>query len=392
MGKLAVALFIAACLGGAYYYLFGTTRRPAGGPGATTSEGAGPAPDGGGGQIALGVAYGTEKERWLEWAVEEFAKTRDGRRITVDLIPKGSIEAAHALLAGDRRIHVWSPASAAYTDAFTQEWQLKHGKLPILRQEALALTPMVFVMWEERYEAFLRKYGTVSFATIAQAMLEKGGWDAIAAKPEWGLFKYGHADPGQSNSGLQTIVLAAYGYHGKTRDLAMKDVLDTGFQTWLEGLERGVTGLTNSTGTMMREMVLKGPSSYDVVFVYESVAIDFLKNAEGRWGRIRIVYPEYNAWNENPYYVLDTEWSSDAHRRAADEFLRFLVSEPVQKQALVHGFRPGNPSVPVRLAGSPFVAYAPYGVQVDLRKVCDPPKADVINTLLTMWQRMQPGR
>ena len=39
---------------------------------------------------------------------------------------------------------------------------------------------MVFVMWEERYQAFLQKYKTVSFSTVGQALQEKGGWDTIA--------------------------------------------------------------------------------------------------------------------------------------------------------------------------------------------------------------------
>jgi ABC-type Fe3+ transport system substrate-binding protein len=345
-----------------------------------------------GDRVILGVAYGTEKQRWLEWAVREFASTPEGQRIQVDLIPFGSIEAAHAILDGDKRIAVWSPASTAYEDVFVQEWQTKFNTNPIVKKEALALTPMVFVIWEERYEAFVRKLQRVSFTTIAQALKEKGGWDAIAGKPEWGVFKFGHTNPNQSNSGLETLVLAAHQYQQKTRGLTMKDILDVDFQQWLEGMERGVTGMSNSTGNMMRDMVLKGPSSYDAVFVYESVAIDFLKNAEGRWGKIRIVYPEYNAWNESPYYILNAAWVGPAQRKAGEAFLDFLMSERVQKEALTHGFRPGDPKVPVKFANSPFVTYAPYGVQVDLQKICEPPKADVVTNLLASWQRMQTGR
>jgi ABC-type Fe3+ transport system substrate-binding protein len=345
-----------------------------------------------GDRVVLGVAYGTEKQRWLEWAVREFANAPEGRGIQVDLIPLGSIEAAHAILDGDKRISVWSPASVAYEDVFEQEWQTKFNSNPIAKKEALALTPMVFVMWEERYEAFVRKYQRVSFTTVAQALKEKGGWDAIASKSEWGVFKFGHTHPNQSNFGLQTLVLAAHQFHQKTRGLTMKDILDVPFQQWLEDIERGVTGMTNSTGNMMRDMVLKGPSSYDAVFVYESVAIDFLKNAEGRWGKIRIVYPEYNTWNENPYYILNANWVGPAQRKAAEAFLGFLMSERIQKEALTHGFRPGDPKVPVKFANSPFVTYAPYGVQVDLQKICEPPKADVVTNLLASWQRLQIGR
>jgi ABC-type sulfate transport system substrate-binding protein len=169
-------------------------------------------------------------------------------------------------------------------------------------------------------------------------------------------------------------------------------VVNAGFQQWLTSLERNTSGLTNSTGNMMKEMVLKGPSSYDAVLVYEAVAIDYLKNAEGRWGQLRVVYPEYNAWNDNPYYIINAPWSTPEQRKAAQTFLDFLLTERIQREALVHGFRPANPNVPVKFAGSPFEIYAVNGVQVDLQKICDPPKAEVVNNLLASWQRAQGSR
>jgi len=388
LGRLFIALFVAACIAGAYYFFNNRgssgTKVPGSGDGILGSFG--------GDQVEIGIAYGTEKQRWLEWAVQEFAKSRDGKRIKINLIPMGSLEGAHALLNGDQRIEVWSPASALYKDTFVEEWQVKYSQNPILKEEPLALSPMVFVVWSERYQAFVAKYKTMSFATVSQALQEKGGWDTIAQKPEWGLFKFGHTHPNESNSGLMTIVLAAYSYHHKTRDLQLKDVVDIGFQNWLQSFERGVSGLSNSTGNMMREMVLKGPSSYDALLVYESVAIDYLKNAEGRWGSIRVVYPEFNAWNDNPYYIIDAPWSSKDQRKAAQTFLDFLLTEPIQKESLNHGFRPANANVPVKFPESPFVRYADYGISVDLAKVCEPPRAEVVNNLLQSWQRSQANR
>ena len=391
LGKIFIFLFVALCVTGAYYFFQNNratnkSKAPVGSGGMLDSL------TGGGNAVELGIAYGTEKQRWLEWAVEEFAKTRDGKRVKVDLIPMGSLEGAHALLNGDQRIQVWSPASALYKDTFVQEWQVKYSTNPILKEEPLALTPMVFVMWDERYQAFAQKYKAVSFTTVGQALQEKGGWDSIAQKPDWGLFKFGHTHPNESNSGLMAIVLAAYSYQKKTKDLQLKDVVDVGFQNWLQGLERAVSGLSNSTGNMMKEMVLKGPSSYDALLVYESVTIDYLKNAEGRWGQLRVVYPEYNAWNDNPYYIIDAPWSSKEQKQAAQAFLNFLLSEPIQKQSLVHGFRPANPNVPVKFADSPFVKYADYGIKVDLAKICEAPRGEVVNNLLQSWQRSQANR
>jgi hypothetical protein len=351
LGRVFIFLFILACIAGAYYMFAGKKSLQETKDKATAMLGGGP-------PVEIGIAYGTEKQRWLEWAVGEFAKTSDGRHIKVNLIPMGSLEGARAIVSGDQRIHVWSPASALYKEIFVQEWQVKYSGDPILKEEPLALSPMVFVVWDERYQAFIQKYKVMSLDTVNQALKAKGGWDEIAHKPEWGLFKFGHTHPNQSNSGLMTIVVAAYTYHHKTKDLGLKDVLDVNFQNWLGDLERGASGFSNSTGNMMKEMVLKGPSSYDALLVYESVAIDYLKNAEGRWGQLRVVYPEYNAWNDNPYYIINAPWSSSDQRKAAETFLAFLMTEPIQKESLKHGFRPENPNVAIKFADSPFEMYA----------------------------------
>jgi len=386
LGKIVVVLFVAACIFGAYYLYTGKKSLKEALPKASSLMGDSTT------TAEIGIAYGTEKQRWLEWAVSEWEKTSDGKKIKVNLIPMGSLEGARAIVAGDKRINVWSPASAAYKDIFVQEWQVKYSNNPILKEEPLALSPMVFVAWDERYKAFENHYKAMSFASVHDALQQKGGWGSIAGKPEWGLFKFGHTHPNQSNSGLMTIVLAAYSYHKKTRDLTVADVVEPGFQQWLYELERGTSGLSNSTGNMMKEMVLKGPSSYDAMLVYESVAIDYLKNAEGRWGQLRVVYPEFNAWNDNPYYIIDAQWSTPEQRKGADKFLQFLLSEPIQKEALKHGFRPANTNIPIRFAESPFVQLASYGVQVDLSKICEPPHAEVVNNLLASWQRTQGSR
>src|ERR1700745_2130719 len=133
LGKFFIFLFVALCISGAYYVF--TNKLP--GSSQTKSQpGSGSILDsfGGGDQVEVGIAYGTEKQRWLEWAVQEFAKTRDGKHIKINLIPMGSLEGAHALLNGDKRIQVWSPASALYKDIFVQEWQGKESPKTIFKE------------------------------------------------------------------------------------------------------------------------------------------------------------------------------------------------------------------------------------------------------------------
>jgi ABC-type Fe3+ transport system substrate-binding protein len=406
LGKFVVFVFLSACFVGAYFMF---VRPSGGGSGGGTTGRANDPPSGGGDsrtpadggerggassavngapEITIGIAYGTEKRRWLTWAVEEWGKSPDGRRIGVELIPLGSIEGAHEILKGNTKIHVWSPASGLYRHNLVGDWELKNaGANPIAEEDPLAFTPMVFVMWEERYQAFVTKYQELSFKTIAQALAEPGGWKAIANKPEWGFFKFGHTNPNQSNSGLMALVLLGYDYFEKSRGLTMGDITTPAFQDWSRKLQGAVSGLSNSTGNMMTEMVQRGPSTYDALLVYENTAMELVKNAEGRWGRLRIVYPTRNAWNDNPYYVLNVPWSGSDHKAAAGKFREFLLSERVQSQAIVHGFRPANVQVPIVSPESQFTQLEGHGVRIDLPDVCEVPPADVISNLLLSWQR-----
>jgi hypothetical protein len=347
-------------------------------------------------RVEISIAYGTEKEKWLKEALAAFEGTPEGRRIKVNLVGMGSVEGAQAVLdgPGEIPIHVWSPASSAYRDVFEQEWRIKHGGEPILHAEDLALTPMVFVLWKSRCEPFIKKFGGVSFQTIAEAMREPGGWAAIGNEPGWGHFKFAHTHPSKSNSGLLTLCLMAYAFSRKERGLTTSDVTQPEFQEWLKDFERGVvrhgSSLSHSTGTLMREMVLRGPSQYDCLMVYENLAIDYLDDARRRWGELQVVYPVPNLWNEHPYYILNVPWSTPAHRQAARRFLGFLVSEPIQRRALAHGFRPGNPAVPVRYPESPLVRHEAQGLSIDLPRVCEPPRAEVVSALIASFRRIEP--
>jgi serine/threonine-protein kinase len=362
---------------------------PAGnGSGAATPLPAEPSP------VEIHIAYGTEKQKWLVAAADEFHKT-EGRRIKVHLDGMGSIEGAKVVLDGPKPIpiHVWSPASSTYRDLFEREWRVKEGSNPIIKAENLALTPMVFVMWKSRYEAFIKKYGKVGFQTIAQAMREPGGWGTIADRPDWGFFKFAHTHPDKSNSGLLTLVLMAYEYSKKDRGLTVGDITQAGFQKWLQEFEQGVArpsgSLTHSTGTLMREMVQRGPSQYDCLMLYENLVIDYFKEARERWEDLHVVYAEPNIWNDHPYYILDVPWSSPEQRAAAEEFLNFLMSEPIQRRALEHGFRPGNLAVPVRFPTSPLVVNEAQGLKLDMPRMCEPPRADVVNDLLASFRRIE---
>ena len=252
---------------------------------------------------------------------------------------------------------------------------------------------MVFAFWKDRHDAFLAKYPRVDFRALGEAMREPGGWGAIAGKPEWGRFRFAHTDPARSNSGLMTLVLMAYEFAGKDRGLTRADIAGADFRAWFGKFGRGLTrqgSLTESTGTLMEEMVVRGPSQYDCLVLYENLAIEHMKAAEASWGELRVVYPDPNLWNEHPYYVLDVPWSDRRHQAAADAFLQFLMTETVQRQALKLGFRPGNPTLSARSPDGPLPKMERYGIRLDIPRVAEPPRADVVIDLLSAFREIEP--
>src|SRR5262249_14840483 len=127
-GRIIIVLIIVGCLYGVYYFVMNRPSKDTKEQVLTTKGN--DSSQWKGDSVEIGIAYGTEKKSWMEWAVQEFEKTPDGQKIKINLIPKGSQEGAQALLSGDKSINVWSPASSLYKDTFVQDWQIKYNNNP----------------------------------------------------------------------------------------------------------------------------------------------------------------------------------------------------------------------------------------------------------------------
>lgn len=338
-----------------------------------------------GGRVSFGIAHSNDKTAWIRWAAGEYAKTEAGKRSSINLIALNVADAQKAILAGDRRIHVWSPSSGILRRAlFVREWKRRQEGEPFVREETLALTPQVFVMYEDRYQALVKRYGSLSFETIHRA-LAAGEWATIARKKEWGPFTFAITDPARYNHGLAALTLMNYELAGKIRDLTVADVTSNRHKSWVEGFKRAFDA-SGSPEQTLREMVLKGPSAYDGICTYEGNALTQIENAEDRWGAVRIVYPPINIWNDSSYYILRAPGSSEAQRKAASDFLDFLLSEPVQKKLVIFGYRPANADTRIRFPESPFVRLARFGVKTEIPVTVEPPRAEVLEALVAEHQ------
>jgi hypothetical protein len=368
--------------------------------GAETAPPAAGAPTSGppaGPRTKITVSYGTEKEAWMQAAVAGFRTAHP--EIEVELVGKGSLEAAQEILEGRLQPTLWSPADSLALNLLDADWHTKYGT-PLFAKDGAAapqpllLTPLVFVAWQDRAGALIKAgKGTLGWKTIRTAVSSNRGWPAIGGKGEWGFVKLGHTDPTRSNSGLQALWSMTLEFFGHGKTVGVEDLLHPDYQGFIAAIEKGVTRFEPSTGTFMIDMVRFGPSKYDIAVVYESLAIAQIANAQGRWGDLHVYYPQLTVWSDHPAAVLQAPWVSEAQRAAAGQLLAHLRSKPLQQQALAFGFRPADPEVPIKTqdADNPFVRLASYGLRADVPPAAPTPDSAVVRNLMMLWSRLMGG-
>jgi len=349
--------------------------------------------------VVLTVWYGTEKQEWLEDAVQRFeaSNPRVGARpIQVQIAGSGSGDIVARVAQEDWRGSnppaVISPASSLWLELLERDIQRSGSRVQMATgsdaPRPLVLTPLVLVAWEQRGQTLWRNSPASFWQDLHDALTNPQGWSALG-QSGWGFVKFGHTSPLSSNSGAQTLLLLAYGYHNKTGGLTTADVLDPGFQQWFIDIERSVLEFGDSTGTLMTNMVQFGPSRYDLVAVYENLALENIDAARGRWGQnIHIYYPPATVLSDHPYAMLEAPWVTAEQRQAARQFRDFLLSRPAQELALQSGFRPADPQVPLDSddPSNPFTRYQQYGVQTALGQQAEVPSGDVVDALLELWR------
>ncbi|MBI3163087.1 MAG: substrate-binding domain-containing protein, partial [Chloroflexi bacterium] len=326
--------------------------------------------------VVVSVLYSTEKEAWLSEVIADFEATNptiDGHPVQIELEKMGSWEINAAVLDGTRQPVIVSPASSLQIVAMVDSSTVKFGN-PIVNPadrtscRPVVTTPLVLVAWKERADVLWgNQPGKSLWKDLHNALTDPQGWAALN-HPEWGYVKFGHTDPLKSNSGFMTTLLMTYGYYGKTSNLSASDILsNTEYQQWFLETESSIGTFEYSTGPLMEKMVVYGPSTFDIVAVYEATAIEQAENAVGRYGELRVYYPPAQLWSDHPFCILNTDWVTPQQTEAAKLFMDYLTSEPAQKLALLkYGFRPVDTSIPLEQTGSPFDRYAANGFRADL--------------------------
>ncbi len=354
-----------------------------------------PAPE----PVIISVLYSTEKAGWLAEVIDGFEASHpmvNGHPVQVEVEKMGSREMYLAVLDGTRQPDIISPASMLQI-AILQDQSTAAFGAPLVNMAdqstclSVVTTPLVLVAWQERAQVLWgNNPGPDLWQELQSALVNPAGWSTYG-HPDWGYIKFGHTDPLRSNSGFMTILLMTYDYYGKTSGLTAANITSNpAYQEWFLDFERSISEFEYSTGPLMEKMIAYGPSTYDIVAVYEATAIEQAQNAIGRYGELHVYYPPVTVWSDHPFCILNADWVTPDKAEAAKLFIDYLLKPEVQDVALMkYGFRPVESSIVLAQPGSPFNTYSDNGFKSDLSgyPAIQPASGDVLNILLEFWSR-----
>ena len=341
---------------------------------------AGPPP----GALELVFTYGSEKEKWIKEVTDSFNraqnKTSSGQVIYVRPIAMGSGESIDAILSGETKAHIVSPASAAFITLGNAESRTKTGKDLVGSTDNLVLSPVVIAMWKPMAEAIGWGKKPIGWSDILGLARNKQGWSAYGF-PQWGQFKFGHTHPKYSNSGLISVIAEVYAARGKSANLSTADVRNPATAQFLTGIEHSVVHYGSSTGFFGRKMFAAGPQYLSAAVLYESMVVESYAEQNLPFPIVAIYPKEGTFWSDHPIGIVNREWVTPAHREAAQLYIKYLLARPQQERAMVYGFRPGDVNIP--LASPVDVS---HGVDPkEPKTTLEVPSAEVIQATLDAW-------
>jgi hypothetical protein len=258
------------------------------------------------------------------------------------------------------------------------------------RARPLVISPMVWGIFQSRYDALTKKFGTnnINWNMIHDAALAKGGWADLGGDPTWGFFKPVIPNPQKNIGGLEAMVSAA-GEYFKTTRIDATSVTDKNFQAWLLDLMKSVTGLGVSSYTA-EDFALFGFSVGDGGLLLESDVLQNMQGMQTRWSdKMQISYPDYLTWHDFPFAVWVGPETTALQKNAAIDFEQYLLSDPVQTRALVYGLRPASPNVKVDATpDSLFVKWKDQGIEPVINRTTSmkSPDRDTLTNLLRWYQ------
>jgi Bacterial extracellular solute-binding protein len=217
-------------------------------------------------------------------------------------------------------------------------------------------------------------------------------WSAIQAEVKRrrgaGLppLRFGHVAFSKGSAGLSAVLLIGLEIFGKPV-LTLDQAKDEGFARKLDDIEAEATLVAPTTGALATRFSQAGADQLDLIFTYENTAAELVHALAERWGQpLRIYYPTYSVWSDQPAAVLQADWVTPEQHAAALAWLQFLEARAMQLEAAKMGLRPNDPEL-LDLTEGPFAKLKKFGFRRDLPPEAPKPSEAVTEALVSLSQR-----
>lgn len=294
------------------------------------------------GTLLFTIAYSSEKEAWMEQIKPYFLdwyanKYPNGPNIKIDFFPVGSVDSINAIVSGQYKPAIWSPAAAMWIPYLNLIWEQQLGTTkPITTINVSTMySPVVIATWQ----SLINKYNISSLQDLHD-------WAAMPNSP----IKLAHTDPSQSNSGFCAIIMAVAAAAKKnSSELVYQDLTNETIKTWIKEFESAAVYYGTSTGYLVQSMLQSGPSGINVAFLYENLITEKSSDAKAQWNdQLVAVYPKEGCiYSDHPFCVLNgAPWMTPQLLDLATHFVNdFLHQRNVLNAATSQGFRVYDPTI-----------------------------------------------
>ncbi|WP_129629622.1 substrate-binding domain-containing protein [Candidatus Oscillochloris fontis] len=317
----------------------------------------------GGTPVVVRVAYSSEKDRWLQAAVQRYAATKPrlgGHPIQVELVANATVE-----MFETAKPTVYWPASRLQIE------QARRQRMAyfILTPQPMLLSPLVLLTWNDPDRTNL----------LNEVLLSDDFWNQIQPLLDDGTLRLGITDPLRNDSGQQVLVLRAVG--------CTEDV-----QTCFTSLAASISNPSSNPSQLLTNMLLL--SQYNVIATPEHLAIEALntQTTDKDGNQLQVLYLPETILSDHPYAILSAPWITRDQQRAAEQVREFLYAPEIQQLAAQeYGFRPANLQARINPndVASPFYRYAAQGLNLNLLPQVETPTGETIQSLIAAWRNAE---
>ena len=328
--------------------------------------------------LVLRWMHTTSLTAWATQAADDFNRQRinadDGRPIFIEPVAVDAGQAVTNMVGGGELPALWTTADPHWREVLAES---AGQEIFLPTCVSVAESPLVIAMWEPVARALGWPGTTLGWLDIASLAADPSAW-AYYSGGEWGpALRLGHAHPGLSDSGVQTLLALVYAAESEPDQITIGDVQDPIVQASVGAFESAVAWFSPNTALLSETMLERGVGYLNAAITYESAVV-----SQGeRDPRLVAIYPFEGTFVATyPTCVRDQMDAATTH--AAETFIAYLRDAPAQQSALQHGLRPVNPDVPV---GAPIdAAHGADPAQPDRIFASTP--SDTVFAIQDLWQ------